>query len=147
MNKRILIVEDDIYKSNQIISFAKSINNNASITTKESLNSSLQEVAKAEYDLIILDMSLPTFENKDNENFQPYGGLLFLDEIKRKKYSFDVVILTQYATFGEGNRETTLMEIDSKCSEKYPNYREIIYFLDESWKEKLKKYITGEKND
>ena len=107
----------------------------------------LLELTKNEYDLVILDMSLPTFDNNESEHFQPYGGLLFLDEVKRKKYKVPVVIVTQYASFGEGKGEMTLEEINLNCREKYPNFKEIIYYLDETWKEKLKKYIAGEIND
>lgn len=141
MKKKILVVEDDVLKSTQIIGFIKSIMNEVDISKRESLNSALFEIAKNEYDLIVLDMSLPTFDNNEAENFQPYGGLLFLDEVKRKKYSFDVVIVTQYASFGEGVGEMTFQEIDDMCSEKYPNYKGIIYYLDDSWKKELEKYI------
>ncbi len=141
MNKTILVVEDDVLKSTQIISFIKSINNNVDITKRESLNSALSEVAKTKFDLIVLDMSLPTFDNNEAENFQPYGGLLFLDEAKRKKYTFDVVIVTQYASFGEGIGEMTFQEINETCENKYPNYKGIIYYLDDSWKKELEKFI------
>lgn len=147
MTSRILIVEDDALKGRQIINYTKSINNNISITQKGALNSGLLELSRNEYDLIILDMSLPTFDNNESEHFQPYGGLLFLDEVKRKKYSVPVVIVTQYASFGEGTGETTLEEIDLTCRSKYQNFKEIIYYLDDNWREKLKKYIVGEKND
>ena len=147
MTSRILIVEDDALKGCQIINYTKSINNNISITQKGALNSGLLELSRNEYDLIILDMSLPTFDNNESEHFQPYGGLLFLDEVKRKKYSVPVVIVTQYASFGEGTGETTLEEIDLTCRSKYKNFKEIIYYLDDNWREKLKKYIVGEKND
>ena len=147
MTSKILVVEDDTLKGSQIINFAKSINNNIFITKKGALNSGLLELTRNAYDLIILDMSLPTFDNNESEHFQPYGGLLFLDEVKRKKYTIPVVIVTQYATFGEGKGETSLEQIDLKCRNKYPNFKEIIYYLDDNWKEKLKKYIIGEKND
>lgn len=147
MINKILVVEDDALKGRQIVNFTKSINNNIIITQKGALNSGLLELTKNEYDLVILDMSLPTFDNNESEHFQPYGGLLFLDEVKRKKYKVPVVIVTQYASFGEGEGETTLEEIDLNCKNKYPNFKEIIYYLDDDWQEKLKTYIVGENDD
>lgn len=147
MFNKILVVEDDALKGRQIVNFTKSINNNIIITQKGALNSGLLELTKNEYDLVILDMSLPTFDNNESEHFQPYGGLLFLDEVKRKKYKVPVVIVTQYASFGEGEGETTLEEIDLNCKNKYPNFKEIIYYLDDDWQEKLKTYIVGENDD
>ncbi len=147
MINKILVVEDDALKGRQIVNFTKSINNNIIITQKGALNSGLIELTKNEYDLVILDMSLPTFDNNESEHFQPYGGLLFLDEVKRKKYKVPVVIVTQYASFGEGEGETTLEEIDLNCKNKYPNFKEIIYYLDDDWQEKLKTYIVGENDD
>ncbi len=147
MLKHVLVVEDDDSKGNEIIGFVKSINNKVNICRKESLNSALLEVSKNQYDIVILDMSLPTFDKNESEHFKPFGGLMFLSEVKRKKYSFPVVIVTQYATFGEGVNENSIEQIDRKCKYDYPNYKEIIYFLDETWKEKLKKYLVGEKLD
>ncbi len=147
MINKILVVEDDVFKGRQIVNFTKSINNNIIITQKGALNSGLLELTKNEYDLVILDMSLPTFDNNESEHFQPYGGLLFLDEVKRKKYKVPIVIVTQYASFGEGEGETTLEEIDLNCKNKYPNFKEIIYYLDDDWQEKLKMYIVGENDD
>lgn len=147
MINKILVVEDDALKGRQIVNFTKSINNNIIITQKGALNSGLLELSKNEYDLVILDMSLPTFDNNESEHFQPYGGLLFLDEVKRKKYKVPIVIVTQYASFGEGEGETTLEEIDLNCKNKYPNFKEIIYYLDDDWQEKLKTYIVGENDD
>lgn len=147
MINKVLVVEDDALKGRQIVNFTKSINNNIIITQKGALNSGLLELTKNEYDLVILDMSLPTFDNNESDHFQPYGGLLFLDEVKRKKYKVPVVIVTQYASFGEGEGETTLEEIDFNCKNKYPNFKEIIYYLDDNWQKKLKKYIAGENDD
>ena len=81
MSKSILVIEDDAYKSDQIVRFAKSVDNDIYICKKESLNSALLEVSKNNYDLIVLDMSLPTFDKNETDNFKPYGGLLFLDEV------------------------------------------------------------------
>lgn len=147
MVEKVLVVEDDDSKANEIIGFVKSINNNVNISRKESLNSALVDIVKNIYDLIILDMSLPTFDKNETENFKPFGGLMFLSEVKRKRYTFPVVIVTQYAAFGEGSNEKSIEQLDAKCKKEYPNYKEIIYFLDGTWKEKLKKYIEGVNND
>lgn len=144
MIKNVLIVEDDTYKEQQIVNYLKSKNNSIMITRNHSINSALRNVYKNNYDLIILDMSLPTFDTNEPEHFQPYGGLIFLDELKRLKSSIPVVILTQYARFGEGDTEISIETIDETCRKKYQNYKEILYFLNSDWENKIIKYIKGE---
>jgi len=120
------------------------INNHIDITKKHSLNSAMIEISKNSFDVILLDMSLPTFDNNESEHFKPYGGLLLLDELKRKHHPSPVIIVTQYTKFGEGASEKTLDEIKEQCINKYPNFKELIYFLDASWKEEVKKHILEE---
>ena len=35
----------------------------------------------------------------------------------------------------------TFQEINETCENKYPNYKGIIYYLDDSWKKELEKFI------
>lgn len=144
---KVLIVEDDGYKEEQIVNYLKALNNNINISRKHSLNSSLFDIMSHTYDLILLDMSIPTFDTNEPELFKPYGGLMFLDELKRIKSEMPVVIITQFSKFGEGKNEITLEQIKEKCSQKYANYKDTIYFRDIKWKEYLKKYIVEENND
>lgn len=141
---KVLLVEDDAFKENQIIKHLKMRNNKIQIVKKTSLNSAMREISANHFEIVFLDMSLPTFDNNESEHFKPYGGMLILDELKRKHSSIPVVIITQYTKFGEGSYEKTLDEISEQCKEKYPNFKEIIYFVSDTWKEKIDKYITGE---
>ena len=147
MINKVLIVEDDAYKEEQIVNYLKSLNNNISITREHSLNSALFNIMRNMYEIILLDMSIPTFDTNEPEHFKPYGGLMFLDELKRIKSEIPVVIITQFSKFGEGKNEITFDQIKEKCSQKYANYKDTIYFKDNRWKEYLKGYIVEEKND
>lgn len=147
MINSILLVEDDTLKYGEITKFVQSINNNVKIVKKHSLNSALREIVQNSYEIILLDMSLPMFDSTDSDKFQPYGGLLFLDELKRKKINTPVVIITQYTKFGEGTGENTLEQIKDKCQKKYTNFKEIIYYLDSDWREQLGIFITEENHD
>ncbi|MCM1115286.1 MAG: response regulator [Clostridium sp.] len=147
MINKVLIVEDDAYKEEQIVNYLKSLNNSINITRKHSLNSALFDIMRNIYELILLDMSIPTFDTNEPEHFKPYGGLMFLDELKRIKSETPVVIITQFSKFGEGKNEITMEQIKKKCSQKYVNYKDVIYFKDVKWKEYLKGYIVEENND
>lgn len=142
MINNILLVEDDAYKETQIVNYIKSINNSVSICKKNSINSSLAEITSKDFDLLLLDMSLPVFDTNEAEFFKPYGGLLVLDELKRLKKTIPVIIITQFSKFGEGNNEITLEQLKLQCSKKYNNFKSIIYFMDSEWKSSLWKVIT-----
>ncbi len=88
----ILLVEDNEYKANDIVcALITCSDGDFDITVTKSRNGALHELADAYeadamYDLIILDMQLPLFENQPGK-ILPEGGLHILEEIKRCKYN------------------------------------------------------------
>ena len=139
--KKILLVEDDEVKAKDIIDF---IDHSYKYTVKRevSVNGGLRAL-KDEYDCILLDMSLPRFSESSSENFEPFGGMEVLKEIERRKIVVDVIVITQYAIFGEGALKKTLDEIKNECSEIKINFKDVIKYSRDSlhWKEELKKYL------
>lgn len=149
MIEKILIVDDDNYKVKNIRELICSIDKSFVITTAEALNPGLLEMRSNEYDLILLDMSLPVFSSSESTNFDPFGGLAFLREMKRKNISTSVIIVTQYEIFGEGEFQKTSKVIDEECKKCFKNYKGIIIYssVNNEWKEKLVKMIGDIKND
>lgn len=138
MIKKILLVDDDDYKSSNIISFLKE-QPKYDIQIENALNPGLKRLINDAFDLILLDMSMPTFKAQESDNFNSFGGLDFLNEMKRKRNHTPVIIITQYELFGEGASRKTSKTIDFECKEQFDNYRGIVIYsaTDDSWKEIL----------
>lgn len=120
MNK-ILLVEDDEDKREQILSFIK---NKFKINVDEarSYTSAINAIRKLKYDLILLDMTMPTFDITASESggrAQAFAGELILDEMKRKNIISQVIVVTQFDLFGEGHEEISLFELDNKLKKSY----------------------------
>lgn len=140
--KKILLVDDDDYKISNIKSFVeKQIQ--CDIWVEKALNPGLKKLIKEKFDLVLLDMSMPTFNISETNNFNSYGGLEFLKEMLRRKDKTPVVIVTQYAIFGEGQSKRTLEAIGEECKNSFENYKGIVLYssTEDSWKEKLLKVI------
>ena len=140
--KKILLVDDDDYKISNIKSFVeKQIQ--CDISVEKALNPGLKKLVKETFDLVLLDMSMPTFNISETNNFNSYGGLEFLKEMLRRKDKTPVVIVTQYAIFGEGQSKRTLEAIGEECKNSFENYKGIVLYssTEDSWKEKLLKVI------
>lgn len=142
MKNRILLVEDDDIKREQIISVLRFINDKCIIDSSGALNSGLNQLSENEYELVVLDMSLPVFEKGYSKRFDTLAGISFLDEMKRINNLTPVIILTQYSTFSDDNcNEYSLNGIKNHCISEYPSFIDIIYYMDINWKERIKKVM------
>lgn len=143
----ILIVEDDENKRMQISGFISDLVPRVSIDMANALQSGLRKIITGSYDLIILDMSMPTFEidiHEDGGRMQAYAGREILSQMERREIEIPVLVLTQFDIFGKGDEALTLRELDETLRTTYPNiYKGSVYYdvATGTWKEKLKNTI------
>ncbi|WP_267087135.1 response regulator [Xanthomonas sacchari] len=98
----VLFAEDDVHKSKHIREFFSSLYSSIKITEVASVKSALNKLGVDAFDLLLLDMSLPTFDVAAGEGGgrpQGSGGMEILREIERLDYSPKVIVVTQYADF------------------------------------------------
>lgn len=88
---KILIIEDNQSKKENIINFLNNYNFN--IVVKESYNSGLRDIITNEYDLILLDMNLPVYDN-ENE-FMEFAGEKILSNIHLRSINTKVIIISE----------------------------------------------------
>lgn len=141
--RKILIVDDDNYKRNNIISLLQNMSEDFVIKDEKALNPGLCKLFEEDFDIVLLDMSLPMFDLSESKNFESFGGLTFLEEMKRKKSLIPTIIITQYEIFGEGSSQRTSNDIDEMCKEKFRNYKGLIVYSSSNsdWKEVLVKML------
>lgn len=94
---KILIIEDNTNKFNSIVSYLEELEE-TDITRKKSINGGLLELRnnldtleENKYELLILDMQLPRYEDEPSA-ISSVGGLCVMREIIRKDWPISVVI-------------------------------------------------------
>ena len=154
---KILLIEDEISKERRIVSHLKETFQAVEIVTKHSIMSSELEMQKQSYDFVLLDMSLPLFDNDDtdmrrNENneFDTFGGLTILDEMDRRNLSSKVIVITAFDILGEGRNQIDLQSIDAQMRIDYEGMVIGTIFYNSSslqWREKLTTLISKNWSD
>lgn len=144
---RILFIEDNKTKIKDVKAFLKENYTGISLSVKESFTSGLRELFTNDYEIVFLDMSLPTREGSQNNtlnNFEQLGGHKILSEMKRKEKFLPTILITMFRDFGVGQSFKDLNEIDVMCNNEFENfYKGVVYYSsrEDSWKEKLNSYL------
>lgn len=144
---KVLVIEDDKNKLTQIRTYLDGLDKLVVYDFAMSYQSALNKILNYDYKLIILDMSLPNFDitpTEDGEPFRPYGGKQILSEMKRKRIRGDVVVLTQFETFGEGDQQMNLEQLNTELLSTFPDlYKGSIYYKSSQskWKDELFSYL------
>ena len=129
MSKRILLVEDYEEKAKNIRKFLQEKFLNAKVFNCTSYNSAQEMIFEAEdeYDLILLDMSMSTFDLNDDASGglpEPAAGQNILEGMYLRNISTPVIVVTMYNVFGRKELAT----FDKELKEQYPdNYRSYVY--------------------
>lgn len=144
----ILIIEDDEIKREQLFSFLTDKYKESNISSAKSLQSGLRAIISNKYDLIILDMSLPTYDiyfDEDGGRPQAYAGREILRQMDRREINMPVIVVTQFDIFGEGIDTLTRDELDKQLHESHhDNYKGMVYYNPtlENWKNSLLKLMS-----
>ena len=110
----ILLVEDDEDKREEIANYLRSTFN-ASLYEVRSFQSGLKAIKELSFDLIILDMTIPTYDRNPQENggrTQAFGGKMLLFEMQRRKIKTRSIVVTQFDIFGKGDEEMNLTDLN-----------------------------------
>lgn len=144
---KILVVEDSEKKSEQLLAFLTREFSNLVVAKRKSYNSGLAAVQNLSPDVILLDMSMPTFDRSGPQTggrTRYFAGRDVLREIKRRKLPARAIIVTQFDTFGEGTQHRTLHELRAELEREFPGrYLGTVYYHPSrfDWKMKLKELL------
>ena len=123
------------------------------LVVRESYQSGIREILKTHFDLLLLDMSIPTYDKSPLESGGPYekfGGYKVLREIIRKNRPIKTILITMFDEFGESDLSITLSQIDSSLKEEFPDlYIGSVFYnaRENNWQEELKFLINKFFND
>jgi len=145
---RILLVEDDEDKRKQVRDVILEVEPLCEIVEARSLQGGRRALGLGTWSLVVLDMSMPTFDISAEEpggRTQALGGRELLRDMARRNLVAPVVVVTQFDRFGQGRDEMTLAELNAELMEAYSDYYvESIYYnpADDEWKDRLVNLIS-----
>jgi CheY-like chemotaxis protein len=145
---KILIADDDINKRERITSFINAkFKDKFKITEKKSYQSTLKCIQNEYFNLIILDMTMPTYDISIEENggrIKVFAGKEIMSKMIRRDIIMPVIVMTQFETFGED--EITFNELEKELESSYNEiFEEIIYYHNglTGWQNKLENKLNN----
>lgn len=122
---QVLLVEDEAPKRHHIETLLKDLTPAARILFARSVNSALDVLETGTIDLLILDMSLPTFDVGERERGgrpQGFGGTEVLRNMAMSEIQCPTVVITGYEGFvREGGSTVDLAHLRTELMEEFPN--------------------------
>lgn len=143
----ILLVEDDAFKQKELETALLELVPSADVVVARSVRQAIALLGERPYDLIVLDMALPSHEVRPaaaQPMSQPSGGVELLLELSYEQREDPVIIVTQFPEIEFDGRLYTLKRFPRAFSGKAStNLRGAIYFnvLDEGWRTELRELI------
>lgn len=127
---RILIAEDDEPKCFRLREFVEQAFVDVDVVIRRSVTTALSLLRDDLPDLVLLDMSLPTYEIAPGERGgrpQDFGGLTIMDFMDFEEISCPVIVVTQYETFPVGNGEN--MSIEAMAAKAAAEHERLFFGL------------------
>lgn len=142
---KVLLIEDDDYKARQIVEFVNTLG--YEVEVKKAYNSGMMALTNNQYDLVLLDMTIPSFElspEHPTSRIRKYGGRDILSEMERCEIVVPTIIITQYKVFDDG--EKSLEILNEELAEEYSQiYKGLIYYNSSivDWQGKLQNIVSN----
>lgn len=143
----VLLVEDDAFKQRELEGALLELMPGVEVSVGRSVRQSLSLLAERAYDLIVLDMALPSHEVRPaaaQPMSQPSGGVELLLELSYEERRDPVIIMTQHPEIEFDGRLYTLSQFARAFGKKASaNLLGSIYFnvLDSGWRTELRRLV------
>ncbi|GGD93688.1 response regulator [Caballeronia grimmiae] len=148
MAEIVLIVEDNNHKRERVTTFVRETFPTCVVEEAHSFTTACQRVADTDFSVVLMDMSLPTYDKSATESggrFRTFGGKEIARKIIRRRIQTKIIFITQYESFSERGASQTLESLDDEvrleCGHHYAGF--VHYDSSRSaWKEKLLKMLV-----
>ncbi|MGM8062689.1 hypothetical protein [Vogesella indigofera] len=147
---KILIIEDEFDKREKIKGhLVEILGDQLFVVERDSLRSAFKAiVTEPDYDLILLDMSMPSFDVTSDEPAggppESFAGREIMAQMKLRGINIPVVVITQYKLFegGEVSLDELILQFETKFSDFFQG---AIYYNSaiEGWKRELKQKVDA----
>lgn len=145
----ILLVEDDQFKARRLERTLGEIDPSAIVVRANSVTASVRALDGDEkFALVVLDMSLPTFDVGPRESGgrpEGFGGREVMRFMVNNDVDVPVIIVTQFETFLESGREIDLATLARSLANEFPRlFNGVVYYdaASERWQSELKQRVA-----
>lgn len=124
MTLTVLIVEDSESKLNSIQGVLEREWPVVTVRKALSVRSAIDDILECMPDLIIADMSLPTYDIEVRERGgtpRPFGGIEVFETLERYEIIVPVLVVTSYPTITEGSQSLGLVELSKRLKTDFPD--------------------------
>lgn len=137
----ILVIEDNVIKRDKLCDFLSS-SFKVNISEAASYNSGLKALLERDFDLLILDMSMPTFDRTTATNggrFRDLGGKEIAVRLKKQGRLIPFIVVTGYSDFSVNAENLSISQIDEILQTLGDVYKGYVFFdaVESVWKEQL----------
>ncbi|MGN6307644.1 MAG: hypothetical protein ACTHNH_22715 [Mesorhizobium sp.] len=142
-----LIIEDDDVKMDRLRGFLADEVPAARVEVARSYKSGLLSLVALQPALVLLDMTLPSFDiqpGSDGGRPLSLGGKDLLRQMKRRAMRCSAIVVTGFDTFGSAATPVTLDQLDEDLSREFGDfYLGSVYFnaATEDWRDRLRALI------
>ncbi len=150
--RHILLVEDEAPKRQHIERLVTDLAPDARLSIAKSVTSALDILESDSVDLLLLDMSLPTFDVGEREaggRPQGFGGTEVLRHMSMAEINCSTVVITGYEGFvREGGATVDLTQLRAELLEEFPaTVRAVLHYNStfDEWKTVLAANISETK--
>ena len=122
---KILLIEDNDGKRDRIKEFLLRSGKVTTVEERRSYNSGIRALMADRFDLVLLDMSLPTYDKTEREpggSMRVFGGMDILSQMKRRTIKCPVVVVTQFDffdTFDGSGKKLSLAAVKEELEREY----------------------------
>lgn len=144
-----LIIEDDEVKLERLRGFLTHEAPAVRIEAARSYKSGLLALVRLQPELVLLDMTLPSFDIQpggDGGRPLSLGGKDLLRQMKRRDMRCCAIVVTGFDTFGSGTTPVTLDQLDGELAREFSDvYLGSVYFnaATEDWRDRLRELIRN----
>lgn len=142
---RILIVEDNLNKLKQIRDLLEKKYLGCEVHETYAFNSGVKMVLNDNWDLVVLDMSLPTYNITHTEgggDKKPVAGKNIMKRMLNKKIFSPVVVITQFETFDDD--KISLESLNEEFAKQYDQiWKGTIYYGSDEWAEEFERLLDS----
>lgn len=149
MTLNVLIADDNNEKIKYIVDTLNSVLDNYTLDISNSYNSTTKLLRKNNYELLILDMTMPNFDPVDNNSsptLKPLAGKDVLAKLHYRKVNIPVIVLTQFDIFGRLSDVVGLEDLKQDLKNSFPrNFLGCVFYDPQSsaWSTDLINLIKG----
>ena len=119
---KVLIIDDSDYKVDHLSPVVHEVLPDATLEVARAFKTGLLRAIHSRPDLILLDISLPTFEVVSGEpggRTRRFGGREILRELTAAGHRCKVIVVTQFDHFGDGNQSVLREDLMEELKDEF----------------------------